>query len=111
MSLVKKRPILDEILKAIDKEKVSLALWLGGTVVFHNLNVGGIVSWFDRSNEYVHTGLPYPFQRRIRFPWEKEEKPTLEDKITEWAIPALVSWVMVYHPVALAQFIDAMVPF
>jgi len=34
----------------------------------------------------------------------------LEDQICEWAIPALASYTLVYHPEAIAKFIDALIP-
>jgi len=55
--------------------------------------------------------LPGPFAWRRKFPWEQAAQPDLEDKICEWGIPALTSWMLVYHPEAIANMVDAMVPF
>lgn len=109
-----KGTIKERIVKLIDrttlKEATSFGLFCLGTVAMHNLNVGGLITWFGKRNDSIETGLPYPFHKRIRFPWEKQSKPTFEDKLTEWAVPALMSWIMVYHPEAVARFIDAIVP-
>jgi hypothetical protein len=97
----------------IDPEKtVQLGVWALGTVVCHNLNLAGMVNWFGRPTDRIDTGLPGPFRWRRRFPWEREEnkEPTLEDKICEWGIPAITSWMLVYHPDAIARFVDAMIP-
>ena len=96
----------------IEPEKaVRLGVWALGTVVCHNLNIGGFINWMGQTNDYVDTGLPYPFARRIRFPWEQQPEPTWEDKVCEWGIPALASWLLVYHPEAVANFVDALIPF
>jgi len=97
------RTSLDDVLRLI--------LFAGGTVTLHNLNIGGVITWFGKSNDYVGTGLPYPFHRRIKFPWEQGDTPTIEDKVTEWFIPAISSYVLIYKPEAIAAFIDAMIPF
>ena len=101
--------------KLIDKLSpemlTKLGLWGVGTVVVHNLNVAGLVTYFGKSNDYVETGLPYPLSRRIRFPWEAAEEKTWEDMVCEWGLPAIISWMLVYHPEAIAKFVDAMVPF
>lgn len=96
----------------IEPEKaVRIGVWAVGTVVCHNLNISGLVKWFGKQNERVDTGLPGPFRWRRKFPWETGTDPTLEDKICEWGIPALASYALVYHPEAIAKFIDAMIPF
>ena len=96
----------------IEPEKaVRLGVWALGTVVCHNLNLGGFINWMGQANGRVPTGLPYPFHVRIRFPWESAPKADLEDKICEWGVPALTSWMLVYHPEAIANFIDALIPF
>jgi len=109
----KQKELLELLEKALKQAEpaLRLGLWAVGTVTFHKLNIGGIINWFGQSNEYIPTGLPYPFDVRIRFPWESTPEPTWEDQVTEWAIPALLSYAMVYHPEAIAQFVDAMVPF
>jgi len=48
---------------------------------------------------------------RRKFFWETEPQPTWEDKICEWGLPAVMSWILVYHPEAVAKFVDAMIPF
>jgi len=88
-----------------------LGLWGVGTVVVHRLNIAGLITYFGRSNDYVDTGLPYPFGRRIKFPWEAGDKKTWEDYVCEWGLPAIISWMLVYKPEAVAQFVDAMIPF
>ena len=107
--------IAGHIGKFVDKltldEITRVSLFLTGTVVAHNLNLAGIVTWFGKENKDVETGLPYPFNKRIRFPWERGKGPTWEDRITEWALPALMSWILIYHPEALAKFVDALIPF
>lgn len=100
-----------EALKEVDKDKVSLVVWLLGTVVCHKLNLAGFINWMGQPTDKIDTGLPGPFKWRMRFPWEKADKPDLTDKITEWGIPALTSWMLVYHPEAVAAFVDALIPF
>lgn len=96
----------------VEPEKaVRLGVWALGTVACHNLNINGFFNWFGKVNETIPTGWPPPFHERRRFPWESQASATLEDKITEWALPALTAWVLVYHPMALAKFVDAMIPF
>jgi len=107
----KLRRFIEERL-VLEPEKIArLGVWAAGTVVCHNLNIGGIINWFGQATDTVPTGWPPPFHRRRRFPWEAEPEQTWEDKICEWAIPAVTSWILVYHPEAMAQFIDAMIPF
>lgn len=109
---VKGKRLLEKILSKMEPEAgLRLLLFGAGTVTLHNLNIGGIVDWFGRGNKTIETGLPYPFSRRTRFPWEKGTNPTAEDRITEWAVPALTAYILVYHPEAAAKFIDAMIPF
>lgn len=96
----------------IEPESIArLAVFGVGTVVAHNLNIAGVLSFFGKDSELIPTGLPYPFDERRRFFWEQQDKPTLEDKITEWGLPMIVSWMLVYHPEAIAKFVDAMIPF
>ena len=96
----------------IEPEKaVKLGLWAAGTVAFHRLNITGFINWFGKLNDRVYTGLPPPFAWRTRFPWEEAREPSWEDKITEWALPGIACWIMIYHPEAVAKFVDAMIPF
>ena len=96
----------------LDPEKIArLGLWGAGTIAFHNLNITGFITWFGRSSDRIATGLPPPFAFRTRFPWEQKPEPTWEDKFTEWALPAIAAWIMIYHPEAVAKFVDAMIPF
>lgn len=88
-----------------------LGVFLVGTVVCHKLNLAGMLNWFGMATDRVPTGLPGPFAWRRRFPWEAPGKQDLEDKICEWGIPALTSWMIVYHPEAVANLVDAMIPF
>jgi len=108
----KKRKLKEiaEILKEVNKEKVGIGVWLVGTVVCHKMNLAGFLNWFGIATDRVPTGLPGPFAMRRRFPWETKPEPDLEDKICEWGIPALVSWILVYHPDAIAKGIDAIIP-
>jgi len=108
--LTKLRRFIEERLVVEPEKAVRIGVWLLGTVVCHNLNIGGIINWFGKANDRVPTGLPGPFAWRRRFPWEAEAKPTWEDRICEWAIPALASYTLVYHPEAIAKFVDAMIP-
>jgi len=105
---LKKR--IEDIIAAHPEKFLRLGIWGLTTVVCHNLNIGGIINWFGKANDRVPTGLPGPFAWRRRFPWESQPEPTLEDKICEWAIPALASYTLVYHPDAIAKFVDAMIP-
>jgi len=106
--------ICDHLGKIVDKltpeMATKLALFGVGTVVVHNLNLANLITYFNKSNDYVDTGLPYPFGRRIRFPWETADKPTWEDQVCEWGLPAIISWILVYHPEAAAKFVDAVIP-
>jgi len=95
----------------VTKDKAGVAMWLLGTVVCHKMNLAGFLNWFGVATDRVPTGLPGPFAWRRKFPWEQEAKPDLEDKICEWGIPALASWMLVYHPEAVANMVDAMIPF
>jgi len=108
----KKRKLeeIAEIFKEVNKDKVGIGVWLVGTVVCHNLNLAGFLNWFGMATDRVPTGLPGPFAQRRRFPWEQKSTASLEDKICEWGIPALTSWILVYHPDAVARLIDAMIP-
>lgn len=118
LTKIEKADIFKKIQKFLE-EKVApnpepymkLGLWAAGTVMCHNLNLAGMISWFGSHTDRIGTGLPPPFHLRRRFPWERAPTPTWEDKITEWAAPALTSWMLVYHPEAIAKFIDAMIPF
>jgi len=110
------KPLLEDLaeaLKHVNKDKVSIGVWALGTVVCHNLNIGGFINWFGTPTDRIDTGLPGPFRFRRRFPWEKAEdgKPTWEDKVCEWGIPAIASWLLVFHPEAVANFVDALIPF
>jgi len=109
----KQQKLLETLEKVIEKAEpaLKLGLWVAGTVTLHNVNIGGLVSWFGINNDRIPTGLPPPFHVRRRFPWEAEPEPTWEDQVTEWAIPAILSYIMIYKPVAIAQLIDAIVPF
>ena len=118
MSLVKKLKLKTKLQRFIEErfviepeKAVKLGLWAAGTVAFHNLNITGFITWFGRTNDRIATGLPPPFAWRTRFPWEQREKAGLEDKITEWALPGIAAWIMIYHPEAVAKFVDAMIPF
>jgi hypothetical protein len=102
---------LEKALKLVDKDKVSVGVWALGTVVCHKLNIGGFINWLGQPTDTIETGLPYPFSRRRRFPWETGDKPDWEDKICEWGIPMMASWLLVYHPEAVANFVDALIPF
>lgn len=102
---------IEERLVISPEELVRIGVFGIGTVVAHNLNLAGMLDWFGRGSETIKTGLPYPFHERIRFPWEKAAEPNWEDKVTEWGLPMLVSWMLVYHPDAIAKFVDALVPF
>jgi len=109
--LTKLRRFIEERLVIEPEKAVRLAVWAAGTVACHRLNIAGMFTWFGKLNQRVPTGLPGPFAFRRRFPWEAEAKPNWEDKITEWALPAITSWMLVYHPEAVAKFVDAMIPF
>jgi len=109
--LTKLRRFIEERLVVEPEKAVRLGVWALGTVACHNLNITGMFNWFGKLNETIPTGLPPPFHRRRRFPWEQAPNPTWEDKVTEWALPAITSWMLVYHPMAIAKFIDAMIPF
>jgi len=102
---------IEERLVVEPEKAVRIGVWLLGTVVCHNLNIGGLINWFGKANDRVPTGLPGPFAWRRKFPWEAEPEPTLEDQICEWAIPALTSYMLVYKTEAIAKFVDAMIPF
>lgn len=103
---------IGKLIDRISVDDVMKATALGvGTVVCHNLNLAGTISWFSKTNQRVETGLPYPFHERIKFPWETADEPTWEDQVTEWGLPLILSWILVYHPEAVAKFVDAMVPF
>ena len=108
-------PKLERLVEDLGKSNIDQLVKVGlfgvGTVVVHNLNLAGLVTYFGKTNEYVETGLPYPFGRRIKFPWEQGEKPTWEDKVSEWGLPAILSYILVYKPEAAAKFVDAIVPF
>jgi len=108
--LTKLRRFIEERLVVEPEKAVRLGVWALGTVACHRLNIAGMFNWFGKVNELVPTGLPEPFAFRRRFPWEPKPKPTWEDHITEWALPAITSWMLVYHPQAVANFIDAMIP-
>jgi len=108
--LTKLRRFIEERLVVEPEKMVRIGVWGLGTIVCHNLNVAGMVNWFGQPTDRVPTGLPPPFHLRRRFPWEKEPEPTFEDKICEWGVPALISYILVYHPEAIAKMVDAMVP-
>jgi len=105
----------EHIGKIIDNSDADQILKLGlfglGTVVTHNLNLGGLINYFGRTNEFVDTGLPYPFARRRKFPWEAGEEKTWEDQVCEWGLPAILSYILIYKPEAAAKFVDAIIPF
>jgi len=109
--LTKLRRFIEERLVIEPEKTVRIGVWLLGTVVCHNLNLAGTIKWFGNLDERVPTGLPGPFAYRRKFFWEKKAEPTWEDKICEWGLPAVMSWILIYHPEAVAQFVDAMVPF
>ena len=112
----KLKRFIEERLVIEPEKAVRLAVWALGTVACHNLNIAGMFTWFGKPNDLVPTGLPAipfgpPIAFRRRFPWEQQPEPTSEDKITEWALPAITSWMLIYHPEAIAKFIDALIPF
>jgi len=109
--LTKLRRFIEERLVVEPEKAVRLGVWALGTVACHRLNIAGMFNWFGKFNERVPTGLPAPFDWRRKFPWEPDPEPTWEDKVTEWALPAITAWMLVYHPDAIAKFVDAMVPF
>jgi len=110
------------IKKAMDKmtaeDYLKLGLFGSTAGIISKFKLTGILPFLGKAahpEDWVPTGLkaPWPTHRR-RMPWEPTKKGgpvDIQSRLIDVGLSALTSYLIVYHPDAVAKTIDAVIPF